>query len=72
MSSTVRPKLKSRSSLMSLSQRLMRCFAGSFLACTSLRTRLDRPFRHLAGRFAMLCCEPSMVLIPSVSEQGVA
>ena len=32
MSSGVRPKLKSRSSLMSLSQRRMRCFAGSSLA----------------------------------------
>jgi hypothetical protein len=48
-SSGVRPKLASRSSLMSLSQRRMRCFAGSSLASTSLRTRLDRAFRHPAG-----------------------
>jgi hypothetical protein len=70
MSSGVRPKLKSRSSLMSLSQLRMRCFAGSSLARTSLRTRLDRAFRNLAGRVATLCCEPSMVVIPSVFGTG--
>jgi hypothetical protein len=70
MSSGVRPKLKSRSSLMSLSQRRIRCFAGSSMARTSLRTRLDLAFRHLAGRFATLFCGPSMVEIHSLFGTG--
>jgi hypothetical protein len=64
MSSGVRPKLRSRSSSTSLSQRRIRCFAGSSLARTSLRTRLDRALRHLAGPFAILCCGLSIAMIP--------
>ena len=70
MSSVVRPNLKSRSSLMSLSQRRMLRFAGSSFARTSLRTRPDRAFRHPAGRFEMLCRRPSMAMIPSFLETG--
>jgi hypothetical protein len=55
---------------MSPSQRRMRCFAGPSLACSSLRARLDRAFRHLAGPAATLCREPSMAVIPSVFGTG--
>ena len=68
MSSGVRPKLQSRSSSMSLSQRRIRCFAGSSLARTGLRTRRDRAFPHLARRFPMFCCGPCMAVTPSVSK----
>jgi hypothetical protein len=71
MSSGVRPKLASRSSSMSPSQRRMRCFAGSSRASTSLRTRLDGAFPHPAGGFTMLRCEPSTVTIPSAFGTGI-